>query len=225
MSRLLQDEDKWAVVVLKKYANWTSIQIQEATGLSKSNVTKIWQKYLDIGTVNNQFQHCGGRNAKVTSEVEKEIIKTIGKDPMITSRQLSSHLSSTMEIEISDSSVRKTRKDLGFSGVRPFYVPSLTEDQKQNRIEYCETYLDDGFRNVMFVDESAVSLKEKGALVWYRPGVDEKPKKSLWRPLCFDYDGGRDLIQGKNRLVHIQSECYSAYLPRFPEGLCCTKRK
>ena len=55
-NRLLSEEEKWAVVTLKKYANYSNSAIERALGIGSGTICKILQKYESFGTVANRYK-------------------------------------------------------------------------------------------------------------------------------------------------------------------------
>jgi len=216
MKGFLDEEEKWAVVILKKYAGWRNVDIQKATGLSASNVTKVWAKYMDFGDVDNHYEKVGGHNKKVNNDLRLHIENAIRNNRYITSHEIARSIYHDLDTEVSDRLVRDVRHEMGFRGVKPIYTPHLTPQHEAIRREYCHTHREDKFRNVMFLDECGVRMKDKGAIVWYRPDLEEKPQHEYGDPYSSVMVGAGISYRGKTNLYfyeeNINRHTYKEFL-------------
>ena len=53
-SRLLIEEFKWVVIILKKYAYYSYSQITDANSLLKGTISKVWNKYQEQSRTHTQ---------------------------------------------------------------------------------------------------------------------------------------------------------------------------
>ena len=89
---------------------------------------------------------------------------------------------------------------LDFKKVKPIYRPFLNDANKEKRVKYCLDNLNNKFTNTLFTDEVLFELNDNRRLVWYRPHLEEKPKKYSKNPNFKVLVWGGICIHGKTEL-------------------------
>ena len=86
---------------------------------------------------------------------------------------------------VSLSTIKRCRKDLGWVATAPKYCQLIREQNKQKRLEWCWKCLnnDDHFEDVIFSDESTVALEKHGKLTFRRRGQPRKLKPRAKHPV------------------------------------------
>jgi len=159
-------------------------EIHRLTGMSIGNISKLYKKFQKTGTVQNLKR--SGRPAKVTTQIEKKVQQMISKKRDITSKEIQSKLQK--DISLSDSTIRRIRKKLGYTGSKGKPIDKLSQGQKLERLRWLKKYKKSNFSGWIWSDEKPFELYKRRRLVWKAPGesvplvstTKYPPKVSVW---------------------------------------------
>ena len=133
----------------------------KAEGLlvSISSVVRIIKKFKITGSVANL--PLSGRPTKMSEGTKAFIDRQMRKDDEMTSRTIQKELAKR-GIVVSSSTVRRSRKELGWTLQRTGYCQLIRDVNKTKRLEFVQSVLESGdtFHNVIFSDESSISLTQ-----------------------------------------------------------------
>ena len=147
---------------------------KEGQLVSFASVTRIIKKLRLTGSVANLAR--SGRPTKLSTEAKAFIEQQMRKDDETTSAQIQKKLEKR-GVAVSSSTVRRSRKQQGWTLQRTAYCQLIRDANKAKRLEYAQRVLETGdtFHNVIFSDECSVSL-EQYRRTCYRK-VDEPTKR------------------------------------------------
>ncbi|KAI4888813.1 hypothetical protein NFI96_005447 [Prochilodus magdalenae] len=110
------------------------------------------------GTVAN-LPRCG-RKRKTDERFQRKIVRTVDKEPRLTSKQVQAALQSE-GTTVSTRTIRRRLNEKGLFGRIPRKTPLLTQRHKKARLEFAKTYLRKPktfWKNVLWSDETKVEL-------------------------------------------------------------------
>ena len=85
MNRLLSERQKIEVITLRSQ-HLSLRQIELLTGVSKTHVAELYDKFVDLGTVQNQWNR--GNRRVIGSRREQMIIEAAENDRTLTAKQI-----------------------------------------------------------------------------------------------------------------------------------------
>ena len=161
----------------------------EGLVVSLSGISRMIKKLRLTGSVANLPR--SGRPRKLSAEARAFIDQQMRKDDEMTSAKIQKKLAKR-GISVSSSTIRRSRKQQGWTLQRTAYCQLIRDANKVKRLEFAQRILESGdtFHNVIFSDECSISLQSYRRTCFRM--VDEptkrkpKPKHPLSRTL---YDG------------------------------------
>ena len=128
---------------------------REGLSVSFPSVARIVKKLLTTGTLANLPR--SGRPSKLSTEAKAFIDQQMRKND-----EMSGQIQKKLEkrgITVSSSTVRRSRKEQGWTLQRTAYCQLIQDANKANRLEFPRHVLESGdtFQNVIFSDECSVS--------------------------------------------------------------------
>ena len=132
---------------------------REGLSVSFPSVARIVKKLQTIGTLANLPR--SGRPSKLSTEAKAFIDQQMRKNDEMTSGQIQKKLEKR-GITVSSSTVRRSRKEQGWTLQRTAYCQLIRDANKAKRLEFARHVLESGdtFQNVIFSDECSVSLEQ-----------------------------------------------------------------
>ena len=164
----------WGIVISRFVWGYSRSVVAAKFGCKEPYITKVMNKFESDGGCVDHRQFNQGGHRKVTEEFKETLAEAILKTPNISSPQLHDEMLEE-GYDIHERTIRKVRKLIGFSQIKPSLLPQLSESTMQQRREYCIRHLKDKFSNTCFSDESNFQLAANRQVLWYRKGEDEKP--------------------------------------------------
>lgn len=130
----------------------------------------LWvNRYLDTGTLETKYKNCH-RPRITTTAIDHDITEYVHENPFITVTSLSD------DYNISYSTIRRRLNENGLFHYIPAYQTRLTQDQKDNRVEFCELNYGIDWDLVIFSDEKSFkSCNDRAKSLW-------RPKKQRYNP-------------------------------------------
>ena len=135
---------------------FTSLK-SEGLSVSFSSVTRIIKKLRFTSSVKNLPR--SGRPQMLSTEAKAFIDQQMRNNDEMTSAQIKKKLAKH-GVAVSSSTVRRSRKQQGWTLQRTRYCQLIQDDNKIKRLEYAQRVLESGdtFHNVIFSDECSISL-------------------------------------------------------------------
>ena len=131
MTEQLSLEDRWAIVALDKYTNWTQKHISNSMNILPTTVSRTLKRYRETGGVENLKK--SGRPSLISIENldDNLITNQIENDGQITSSTIATNLNRDHNISISSRTIRRLIKLLNYKQVLYKICPLLTENSKK----------------------------------------------------------------------------------------------
>ena len=164
----------------------------EGIEISKKSLCLLISKYKNTGTVADARTRT--RPRKLQEEHYRFIDDAMADNDQLTSRQLYRMLEEAYPcIDISISTLKRARRELGWVGKRTRYCALISENNKEKRVTWCQQQLrtsDLDFENVVWTDECTVQLESHRRWTFHRigePATDRlkmkpkhPPKINIW---------------------------------------------
>ena len=167
-----------------------------------------------------------GRPTKLTDEVLQVIETAMQEDDETTAREISVRL---QQLHISHMSLRtilKGRKLLGWTFCGSAYCQLIRAQNKEKRLEWAESYLHDGFEDVVWTDETTVQLEthhrfcchKNGQKPRYKPRPKHPVKVHVWAGISWKGRTEICIFEGIMN-ADILAQCLVPFIQRvYPEG-------
>ena len=99
----------------------------------------------------------------------------------VTARSLAIIIKRETGVTLSIPAIQHHRRALGWRPCRTRNVQQVRDANKKKRMKFCQDLIDDNedFNNVIFTDESTVSMNRFGKLSFYKVCYDEYGKRSI----------------------------------------------
>ena len=160
---------------------FTSLK-SEGLSVSFSSVTRIIKKLHITGSVKNLPR--SGRPQKLSIEAKAFIDQQMRNNDETTSAQIKKKLAKH-GVAVSSSTVRRSRKQQGWTLQRTRYCQLIRDANKIKRLEYAQRVLESGdtFHNVIFSDECSISLAHYRRTCYRKSDEPTKRKPKPKHPL------------------------------------------
>ena len=163
--------------------------MQEGVQISRTSLYNLWRKYRDTGTVVDR--HRRKQPSKLNADHYRFIDDAMAENDELTARRLREKLEDRWPgISVSLSTVKRTRKHLGWVATRPKYCQLIRDGNKDKRLEWCKKMEKDEFSNVVWTDECSVQLDNHGRLCFRKKGQKGKLKPRPKHPVKVHIWGG-----------------------------------
>ena len=200
-------------------------------GVTQSVVQRIWQRFLDTGSVEERPK--SGRPRKTSAVDDRYIVTMSRRQRFDTARTLNQQFLHATGITICEQTIRNRLHDNGIHARRPAVRPPLTRDHRTARRQFAAQYEDvplGSLRKILFTDESrfCVDNSDGRKCVWRRKNerfvnccVAEHdrwggPSVMVWGGISFD--GVTDLYVIQNGAltgVRYRDEILDVYVRPF----------
>ena len=98
--------------------------------------------------------HRSGRPRKVSPQMRRQIGRIVNSNHFVTAAEIKARLEETHpDFEVSEQTIRDELFRLAYTATLPRHVPLLTEQAKQNRLEWAQNYSHYDWRKVVSSDE------------------------------------------------------------------------
>ena len=164
---------------------------EEEIFVSRVALYKLWKKYRDTDRI------AGTRKPKRVKKLGEEqlvaIDEALADNDELMARQLLGIIETRWPgLEVSISTVKRARKDLGWTATRPKYCQLVREVNRQKRLAWSRQMLEDkeDFSDVIWSDECTVQLDNHGRLCFRKAKQPRKLKGRAKHPIKVHIWGG-----------------------------------
>jgi transposase len=119
-----------------------------------------------------------GRPRKLTRHLQNVIRTQLRSTPNATNSELISYLHQHHNTNISLATIKRERRRMGFRPVKEIIDHELTDEHKQQRIDFATTNANTNWKLVVFSDEKYFSLNKTSNNVWIEDGAP-RPVREL----------------------------------------------
>ena len=160
-------------------------ELLETEGIktSRSAISLFLSRYSKTGDMGDAPG--SGRNTKVPPEATRFIEDKMQENDEFTSRELKEKLANECDIQISESTIRRIRRKLGWKVENARYCQLVRDVNKIKRLAFClKAFTEkDMFQNVIFTDETSVQMEQYARVCFHKEGTQPKRKGRPKHPL------------------------------------------
>ena len=160
---------------------------EEKTVVSETSLYLLIAKYAKSGKVSNIKR--SSRPSILGNEHYKFIDNAMEEDDELTAYKLKKHYP---DLNLSISTVRRARKDLGWVSTKPRYCQLIRDINKEKRLIWCEQLKsnNDKFLDVIWTDECTVEIQRHSLRCFQKKKQCKKSKPRPKHPLKLHIWGG-----------------------------------
>jgi transposase len=168
----LTKEQKGQIIELALVEKKTERRIARLMGCSKTEVHNVLHQFK---TEHHLDRHKGsGRPSVMDQGMESTLEKIVKKKPTATSKELTAALAGRTGRRVSERTVRRARRALGYRPVHASRKPALKPEHAKKRLSFCHKHTRDGLKHMVFMDEMGIDLDQQKKIYWIKPG-DPRP--------------------------------------------------
>jgi transposase len=221
MSHLTPDQ-KLSVVRLRLHERKPSRTIARKLNCSKAEVDLIVRQFYRGDSF---VRKRGLRSPTVMDDAMKSALeKAIQKKRNATAKQLQELMSNDTGRRVSERTIQRARRLLGYKPVHASLKPQLTDKHMALRLQFCRAHCGDSPRRWVFMDEMGVGVDIHHNIYWIKPGearpIYEVPSKNVrlnvWGAVWYE---GRSTLHISRRSFdshHYVEVLQSNLLPMLP---------
>ena len=172
MPNRLTEKQKWGIVCLKDYADFSNSKIADAVSVRKSTVKKVLDRYRETGSVKDRAGR--GRKKKLTTVEESFIITYVGRKPRATASELKHQIFIEYGLSVSLTLITSFLRKSGFRKRIARPVPFLSNRHSDERYNFAMSHqwkFLSWWKTVKFSDECSFELGKNGQIkVWRKKG-------------------------------------------------------
>lgn len=221
--KMLNRVVKRQMIVELKEKNIFNDLIHEITGMDKTNIKKMYERWKDRGS----FLDAGrsGRPMKLDKEQQGELQKIVNENKVTSVSEIKSIWGKTAPLQISPSSIKYFLKKKGYVKKSATKKPILSSQNVSKRFSFARKHVNKRWDNHIFIDESDFQLfpnkkqvwvKRKERVFFHRPRHSPAIKVicgiSIYGQVFFrTYRGTIDSKKFKSLLLDVKRNVYSHF--------------
>jgi transposase len=176
-------------------------EISRLTGINERTVQRYLKKFKAQLLFSKIIR--SGRPLKFEKKLNTKIAKIVSQNTLLSSKRIKNELNKSLEVPISDRTVRRRLNLMGYKKVKPRPIMKLNDNQKKSRILFCKNHEKLDWKNVVFSDESSFQLDSNAAMIWVKNGRQAfKPQTKFPKKIMV---WGAFSIKGKSELFFVDS--------------------
>ena len=143
--------------------------------------------------------------------MRRQIGRIVNSNHFVTAAEIKARLEETHpDFEVSEQTIRDELFRLAYTATLPRRVPLLTEQAKQNRLEWAQNYSHYDWRKVVFSDETTLQMFRNTCLAW------SKSKNIHLNSMC----GEQFAHEEKLDCTHLWRIWIDIYIDKFLMRIC-----
>ena len=144
-------------------------KLVQLTELGKSAVYETIKRIKNGADM--RHRPVSGRPRKIRGNNLNALVNLGRQNPRLGFRKLANRFGNTRRIKVCPETVRMSLKRQGYIARKPKKIPAMTPLQRQRRIDFCQRFREDNFRNVFISDESCFQLGSNQLKILSRENV------------------------------------------------------
>lgn len=158
---------------LKVSAIVESLVLEDGIRVSKQGVRQFLKCYSHTGTIARKPG--SGPSANLSPLIRQVIEAAMRQDDETTATQLQAILASH-HVYVSLATILRNRNQLGWTYRGSAYCQLIRPRNKEKRLQWAQTFLQDDFDNVIWSDETTVQLETHRRRCYRKEGEQPRPK-------------------------------------------------
>ncbi|CAF2819120.1 unnamed protein product [Rotaria sp. Silwood2] len=162
---------KYGKLVLLKEAqkpNKTFSTIAHQLDCDRRTVSCAVARFNETGLLTERERP--GRPHSLTDGQQRSLDKYISKHPTATSNQLSNYIFNKFDIRVSERTLQRYRRALGFYPRKQKTKVKSTQAQVEKRHLFAIEHQNSELKKWLFIDETQVQLRNTGKIIWVKRG-------------------------------------------------------
>ncbi len=134
---------------------------------SRTNISRVYREWSEKEKICSERQLCG-RKCLVDVRGQRRMGRLVRDDRKATVTQITTRYNQVMQNTISESTTRRTLKQMGYSSRRPHRVPLLSAKNRKRRLQFAQAQQNwtiEDWKNVAWSDESRFLLRHSDGRV------------------------------------------------------------
>ncbi|CAF1344348.1 unnamed protein product [Rotaria sordida] len=172
MRNLTHEECLFAVKEAQK-PNKTFSTIARQLHCDRRTISRIVARFNETGLLAEQEKL--GRPTSRSEGQQRSLDKYISKNPTATSNQLSNYIFNKFGIRVSERTLQRYRRALGFYPRKPQTKVISTQAQVEKRHLFAVEHQNSDLKKWIFIDETQVQLRNTDKIVWVKRGEPTPP--------------------------------------------------
>jgi DDE superfamily endonuclease/Transposase len=120
-----------------------------------------------------------GRPKILSPRKRRTLGKQVSSDCYSTCKEIAVSLKSVYpDIEVSSRTINRELNNLGYRSCHPKTVPMLTEKQRERRVEWASSHINQNWKNVVFSDETTFQMFRNTMTAFHKVGT-EVPQRGV----------------------------------------------
>jgi transposase len=175
----LSISDRWHIITLLEQGV-SARQVARDYSCTHTTVNNLIRLYNETGNVVERSGR--GSSGTIPNAAREILFQLMLRYRRYTAAQLASLVYQRTNVSISERTIRRYRRSLGYHAVQDQRVPMLTSLQVIARYNFCVEQKDNNWHTTIFCDESLFRVDERGGVYWLLPGEDRptQPVSQTW---------------------------------------------
>jgi transposase len=169
----LSVEERWAIISLHKFADWSNYRIAQTLHCSHHTVADTLKRYEETGDVSDRERSGRPPLLESHSSEYKVALDVVKKHRQYSAAQLAKYLRLERGVDISASTMKNFLHRLHFHPVHFRKRPLLTEKHREKRLRFALENHGEEWDDVIFTDEKFFLFGPEGVRLWKRPQEEE----------------------------------------------------
>lgn len=154
--------------------------LEDGIKSTKQGIRQFLKRYQLTGTIARKPG--SGVPPKLSPALQQLIEDAMRSDDEMTATQLQAMLASR-DIYVSLATIVRNRLDLGWTYRGSAYCQLIRQQNKDKRLDWARTYIDDEFENVIWTDETTVQIETHKRYCYRKEGHKPRPKPRPKHPV------------------------------------------
>ncbi|KAG1959057.1 hypothetical protein F2P79_006926 [Pimephales promelas] len=130
-------------------------------GFSRTTISRVYREWSEKEKTSSERQFCG-RKCLVDARGQRRMARLVRADRRATVTQITTRYNQGGQKSISERTVRRTLRQMGYSSRRPHRVPVLSAKNRKLRLQFAQAHRNwtiEDWKNVAWSDESRFLLR------------------------------------------------------------------
>ncbi len=180
----LSDFERGMVVGARR-AGLSISKTADLLGFLCTTISRVYREWSKKKKISSERQLCG-QKCLVDVRGQKWMGRLVRDDRKATVTQITTRYNQGMQNTISECTIRRTLKQMGYGNRRPHRAPLLSAKNRKQRLQFAQAHLNwtvEDWKNIAWSDESQFLLRHSDSrvIIWES---EERKKHESMVPSC-----------------------------------------